>query len=163
MAAIAFETDAKRPLRVVELGAGTGEITAHLLDFEPEELLAIEINPVLHRHLFRLKNDRQSDGMKPILEDALSYLERMETESVDAVVSSLAWSALPASKQRALVHEVVRVLRPGGRLVLYRYRFAPHWKRLFSRLRLLFEEVCEASGSDLCFRIILADKRRGEA
>jgi SAM-dependent methyltransferase len=98
------------PSTVVEIGPGTG---ANLRYYRPgTTVVAIEPNVHMHAALARtadrygIRLDLRADGAQ-----ALPFPDA----SVDAVVSTLVLCTVP--DQAAVLGEIVRVLRPGGRLV----------------------------------------------
>lgn len=108
---------------VIELGAGTGVVTAALLDrgVDPHRLIAIERSAALAdllRHRF--------PAIRVVCGDAaeirrLTRRALAETTSVQ-VVSSLPLRSLPPAKVRAILREVHSLLRPGvGQWIQYTY------------------------------------------
>jgi SAM-dependent methyltransferase len=98
------------PATVVEIGPGTG---ANLRYYRPgTTVIAVEPNVHMHAELTRgaarygIRLDLRADGAQ-----ALPFADG----SVDAVVSTLVLCTVP--DQTAVLAEIVRVLRPGGRLV----------------------------------------------
>ncbi|MEU8659564.1 class I SAM-dependent methyltransferase [Actinoplanes philippinensis] len=99
------------PDRVVEIGPGTG---ANLRYYRPgTRLVAVEPNPYMHAPL------RAAARRRGITVELLpSGAERIDLPdaSVDVVVSTLVLCTVPDPV--AVIGEVARILRPGGRLVL---------------------------------------------
>ncbi|MGP4104468.1 class I SAM-dependent methyltransferase [Nonomuraea sp. KM90] len=99
---------------VVELGAGSGAITDVIAARLPPDgrLLAVEINHDLVRHLSRSRPWLQvlagdAAGLTHLLRDA-------EVDRVDAIVSALPWTLLPAGHRRRILAEIGDVLAPDG-------------------------------------------------
>ncbi|MCX2729031.1 methyltransferase domain-containing protein [Saccharopolyspora sp. NFXS83] len=99
---------------VLELGPGTGALSGALRERLPagSDHLAVEIDPELVRYL---------NSTKPWLEviegDARHLVELLAAANrtqVDAVISSIPWTLLPADQQRALLREVSKVLTKEG-------------------------------------------------
>lgn len=113
-----------RARRVVELGGGTGVFTAALLDhgIRPEDLLVLELNEDLHRHL-----SQRFAAARVVCGDARELPEIVERSGyadggpVDAVLSGLGLLSMGRDTQRAIVDAAFRVLSPQGRLVQFTY------------------------------------------
>lgn len=110
--------------RVVELGAGTGAITAALLQHEirPENLLAVEMNPVLHDLLqkrFPLAHIAQGDARH--LDAFVSACDAFPSNQVDVVCSSLGLLTMPHELQRDILTAAFNVLQPHGKFIQYTY------------------------------------------
>jgi len=128
---------ASLPDTVVEIGPGTG---ANLRYYRPgTRLVGLEPNPYMHPVLSAAARRRDVD-----LDLRADGAERtgLADASVDAVVSTLVLCTVP--DQAAALREIVRILRPGGRLVFVEHvragrggyaavqRFlAGPWRRLF--------------------------------
>ena len=116
---------AGRPGHVVELGAGTGEVTKALLaaGLAPERLALIERDPELARFL-----RRHFPGPR-IIEGDAARLPRLLAEHdvapVAAVVSSLPLLSLPAGIVQSIVAGVFEALPRGAALVQFTYGPTP--------------------------------------
>src|SRR5262245_14371685 len=126
-----------RPGHVVELGAGTGEVTKVLLaaGVPLERLALVERDPELAVFL-----RRHFSGPR-IIEGDAAHLRRLLTEhdvpSVGAVVSSLPLLSLPAEVVTGIVTGVFEALPTGAALVQFTYGPQPPVPRaLRERLRL---------------------------
>lgn len=104
---------------VVELGAGTGVVTAALLErgVDPERFIVTERSAVfvaLLRRRFPALTVIQGDAvqLKAILP---------EGEAVAAIVSSLPLRSLPSSDTHRIVDQWSQVLIPGGIIVQFTY------------------------------------------
>jgi phosphatidylethanolamine/phosphatidyl-N-methylethanolamine N-methyltransferase len=110
--------------QVIELGAGTGAITAALLrhGIPPHTLLAVEMNPVLHGLL-----QKRFPGVHLACDDArhlegmLDSVDAFRHGEVDAVCSSLGLLAMPPVLQHDILSAAFGVLRPGGVFIQYTY------------------------------------------
>ncbi len=110
--------------RIVELGAGTGAITAALLRHEirPENLLAVEMNPVLHSLLqkrFPFAHIAQGDARH--LDTIVNACDAFPLNQVDIVCSSLGLLTMPYELQRDIVTAAFSVLQPQGKFIQYTY------------------------------------------
>ncbi|MQM36889.1 hypothetical protein KBTX_00878 [wastewater metagenome] len=105
---------------VVELGPGSGGTTTALLAGMAADarLLAVEINPHLHRLLAGIDDDRlvAHCGSATALDHAL---RENGLPAPDVVVSGIPFSRMPADDGRAVIEAVRGALAPGGRFVAY--------------------------------------------
>jgi phosphatidylethanolamine/phosphatidyl-N-methylethanolamine N-methyltransferase len=106
---------------VIELGAGTGEVTKALLaaGIAPHRLALIERDPVLAGFL------RQNFPGPQIVEGDAAHLPGLlianGVEKVATVVSSLPLLSLPAEVVNDIVQGVFEALPPGAALVQFTY------------------------------------------
>lgn len=112
---------------VVELGTGTGGVTQALLAAMPADarLYGVEIDgPLLAATARRLPDPR----LVPIHGSAADLHSLLPAAGhhgpVDAVVSSLGMSLLPADLREAIVRSAIAALRPGGVFVQFGYLHA---------------------------------------
>jgi phosphatidylethanolamine/phosphatidyl-N-methylethanolamine N-methyltransferase len=121
MAATALREIQGRDGHVIELGAGTGEITKALLaaGIPPERLALVERDPELASFL-----RRHFRGPR-IIEGDAARLPRLlaanDVGQVAAVVSGLPLLSLPAEVVNGIVHGVFEALPRGGALVQFTY------------------------------------------
>lgn len=100
---------------VVEIGPGVG---VNLRHYPPgTELLAVEPNRRMHPHLRRHARVRGVDLR--ILETGAEQMDELPDDSVDDVISTLVLCTV--TDQERTIHEISRILRPGGR-----FRFVEH-------------------------------------
>ena len=96
---------------ILEIGPGTGVNLAYF----PRDIhwIGIEPNPFMHSYL---QKEAQSLGLNNI-DLRTGNAERMDVEenSMDAVVSTLVLCSVP--NLAAILQEVLRVLKPGGRFL----------------------------------------------
>lgn len=115
---------------VLEIGPGTG---ANLGFLNPEKVrwIGVEPNPFMESYLREEANKR---GMP--IEFHIGTAEKLPIpdESVDAVISTLVLCSV--SSQQQSLREVLRVLKPGGKLVFIEHVAAPQgsWLRRFQNL-----------------------------
>jgi SAM-dependent methyltransferase len=109
--------------RVLEIGAGTGLNVGH---YPPtaDELLLSEPVPAMAD---RLRDRASGDARVRVIEAPAERLP-LETASVDTVVSTLVLCTV--GDPRSALAEVVRVLRPGGRLLFLEHVHAGRSTRL---------------------------------
>ncbi len=100
-----------RPIRILELGSGTGNLTALLLETFPHaHVKALDISPTMVS-ISRKKLRRWSDR----LEIHVGELDDWpESQPLDAIVSCLAIHHLKDDRKEALFAKIHRSLRPGG-------------------------------------------------
>lgn len=110
--------------RVVELGGGTGAITRAAIDhgLAPRDVLVVELNADLHRHL-----ERSFPDVVVVAGDA-GDVARLAVESgysrggpADAVISGLGLLSMPRPQQRRILAAAFSVLRPEGRFIQFTY------------------------------------------
>ncbi len=109
---------------VVELGAGTGTVTAALLNtgLPPERLIAIEQSPRLATHLrHRFPNIEVITGDACHLGDLLGTRQH----ELQAVVSGLPLRSLPPLSVQAILHQVQTHLSPSGLFIRFTYDLRP--------------------------------------
>lgn len=110
--------------RVIELGGGTGVFTQALLDHgvAPADLLVLELNEELHRHLLR-----QFPNVTVVCGDAGNLAEIAKANgfvgeaSADAVISGLGLLSMPRQTQQAIMSAAFESLRPEGRFIQFTY------------------------------------------
>ncbi len=109
---------------VVELGPGTGGTTAAFLKAMPHgaRLLAIELDPVFHRHLVTAIPDARLVLERGSAEHLAECLEAHRLPAPDAIVSGIPFSTMPTDVSQRIAAAIATVLRPGGRFVAYQVR-----------------------------------------
>ena len=138
MARTTLAAMANRPGHVIELGAGTGEVTKALLaaGIDPKRLALVERDPELARFL-----RGHFPGPKIVEGDAGRLTELLKShgiEKVAAVVSSLPLLSLPAEVVSGIVGGVFEALPADGALVQFTYGPKPPVPRgLRERLHLV--------------------------
>ncbi|MFD0598192.1 class I SAM-dependent methyltransferase [Catellatospora coxensis] len=129
---------------VVELGPGTGAITAAIqrrLRGQGRHI-AVEINPRFAHQLAA-----RHPAVEVVHADATDLpgvLAQRGLSQADVVVSGLPWAAFTASHQRNLLSAVLDVLPPHGAFATFAYvhtRWAPPARRLLRSLQSRFDEV----------------------
>ena len=138
MARAAVQAMDGRPGHVVELGAGTGEVTKALLaaGIAPTRLTLIERDPELASFLRRHFTEPK------IIEGDAARLPRLLADNgitpIAAVVSSLPLLSLPTEIVNGIVHGVFEALPRGAALVQFTYGPTPPVPRaLREQLRLV--------------------------
>lgn len=129
---------------VVEIGAGAGAN----LPFYPDGigLVAFEPNPYMHPYL---RDDADRLGIEIEIRSATAEGMDVEDESADFVVCTLVLCSV--DQVAAVLREVLRVLKPGGRLIFLEHVAAPagtrrrRWQR---RLRPLWKRIGDGCRPD---------------
>jgi phosphatidylethanolamine/phosphatidyl-N-methylethanolamine N-methyltransferase len=116
--AVAAEVDPSRPGWVLELGPGSGAVTAALLarGVRPGELTAIEYDPDFCALL-----RRRFPGATIIQGDAFAFAERVKGYPLKAIVSGLPVLGLSRARRRAFLGQALECLAPGGVFVQFSY------------------------------------------
>jgi phosphatidylethanolamine/phosphatidyl-N-methylethanolamine N-methyltransferase len=110
---------------VIELGAGTGTITAALLarGIPPDKLLILERSPNLVKHL----RDKFPQ-LKVIEGDAAQLGDYLEKNTkVAAIVSGLPLRSLPAPLVKDIVNQINHLLHHDGVLIQFTYDLRGEW------------------------------------
>ena len=120
---------------VVELGAGTGVITARLRERKPPsvQLLAFEREPRFRHYLKHRYPDLDLHGE---VRHLCAVLAEKGTPQADVIISGIPFGALPAARQQVLLADIDRALAPGGMFVAFQYSLM-----LRRQLRQRFERV----------------------
>lgn len=109
---------------VVELGGGTGVITAALLErgIHAERLLVLERNPELYALLLaRFPDVEIVRGDAFQLVEVVTASRTLAVGKVDAIASGLGLVTRSEREQRRLLEQALEVLRPSGRFVQFTY------------------------------------------
>lgn len=128
---------------VVELGAGTGPMTAEILRVRPDgPLVALEPNPALAsllRERFPTVRVEQRYA-----QELRAILTEMGHTQADRVVSSLPWAIWSDALQNEVFSAIVDVIAPDGVMVTFGYLHAqplPAARRLRAALHARFSSV----------------------
>ncbi len=126
---------------VVELGGGTGAVTAALLKHgvPPWKLVVVERSPTLAHHL------RQRFPQLRIIQGDAAQLAQLlghdKSKKIGSIVSSLPLRSLHPATTRAVGHQFETLLDAGGLLIQFTYDLRgtralllPHFRRLASKI-----------------------------
>lgn len=107
--------------RVLELGAGTGTVSDHLLaaGLPEERLILVELDSdyvAYLRQRFPKATVVEGDASRP-----RSLLPQELVGTLDTVISGIPALQFPLDKQRAYMDECFSVLREGGQVLQYTY------------------------------------------
>ncbi len=105
---------------IVELGAGTGVVTAALLQsgVNPKQLVVLECSSVLVKKL-RL----QFSGVR-VIEGSAIYLETLlkdELRPIDAIISSLPLRAFSKGISETILRQITTLLKSQGKYIQFTY------------------------------------------
>jgi ubiquinone/menaquinone biosynthesis C-methylase UbiE len=101
---------AARPRTILDVGCGTGRTLAQIRAALPDaELIGLDLSP------YYLEEAR---GLDARLVEANAEDMPLPDASVDAIVSVYLFHELPRNARRNVMAQMLRVLRPGGRLVI---------------------------------------------
>jgi phospholipid N-methyltransferase len=121
---LALAAGAARRRAVAELGAGTGPVTAALLEQLPPDgrLWAFEIKP----EFARLLRARFDDPRLTIVEASATEAPRVASEAglagFDAVVSAIPFAVLGQPLSREILQRAAATMTPGAPFVAIQYR-----------------------------------------
>lgn len=109
----------RKPIRVVELGAGTGSITRHLLSCmnKDSSIISFEINPRLFGKLSALKDQR----LTPVNDNVLALDRYLPHQSVDYILSGLPLANMDRNQKLKILQACSRMLKPGGYYIQFQY------------------------------------------
>lgn len=117
--AIVAEAAANAPGKhVLEIGCGTGAVTARLASLGAR-VVALDQSPeMLEQARTRLPNPGEADGSVEWLERTAAEIDAFPAASFDAAVVSLCFSDMARSERAFVLRELARLLRPGGVLAV---------------------------------------------
>ncbi|MEY4684254.1 MAG: hypothetical protein RLZ25_713 [Pseudomonadota bacterium] len=103
-------------LRGLEIGCGSGLSTRVFLDARSDLTLeAIDLAPtMLDQARTNLAHDVASGRLTLELADALSFLEKIPSDSLDLVISNYAIHNFLEGYRAKVIQEVIRVMKPGA-------------------------------------------------
>ncbi|MEM6724666.1 MAG: rRNA adenine N-6-methyltransferase family protein [Bacteroidota bacterium] len=139
---IVSHIDFKQTHVIVELGAGEGCITKHLLSHlrEDAQLLCFEIDQQLCQQLRQLDDPRLI-----IIQDSAEHLDRylkhFGIDQVDYIVSGIPFIVLPNALGAKIIGKAKAALRPGGRFIQFHYSPMPkkRYQEWFDQVNVGFE------------------------
>jgi phospholipid N-methyltransferase len=111
--------DSSKPINIIELGAGDGIITKHILNKinNVSKLHSFEINENFIFKLNKIKDDRL------VIHNAcVSNLKNTFSENeIDYVISSLPLANIKHDFKEELIQNIKHILKPEGLLIQYQY------------------------------------------
>lgn len=123
----------------VELGAGTGAITAPIYErMRPgTQGLIIEQDRIMRRQL----NHRFPQlNFRPLAEELSIYLDELGINKVDCIFSGLPFANFPPAQRQRILDEVIKCLKPGAQFIAFQYSLQMRGELLqhFDSVRLCF-------------------------
>lgn len=130
---ITHEINRHKPQLIVELGAGTGNITEIILQkLHPDSILyCFEIEPQFYEKLENIK-DKRFHLVKKSAADVTQYFEK---GTVDVIISGLPLSLFADEEREALLANCYTLLKSGGvyRQFLYSFRKG-YFEKIFDHM-----------------------------
>ena len=127
---------------IVELGAGDGVMTRHLLKAMPDNavLISFEINGVFCEQMSQI-NDPRLKIINDSAETLPDILKSMNIDRVDSVVSALPFSVFPEELAKSIVSLSHEVLKDKGRFVQIHYSLKTRklYREIFGNVNTEFE------------------------
>ncbi|MDZ3831961.1 MAG: class I SAM-dependent methyltransferase [Sphingopyxis sp.] len=122
--------------RIVDIGCGTGTLAIALKQLSPAtEILGVDPDPAV---LAIAREKAEAAGVSirwfEAMGDALDDIEPLQ--SCDKIVSSLVFHQCPMEVKEAIASQMVRLLRPGGELIL-----ADYGEQRSALMRMLFRQI----------------------
>jgi demethylmenaquinone methyltransferase/2-methoxy-6-polyprenyl-1,4-benzoquinol methylase len=115
-AAVAEAATARPGARVIEIGCGTGSVTAQLVA-RGAEVTALDQNPEMLEQA-RLRLSGAPAGAVTWLERTAAEVDQLAEAAFDAAVASLCLSEMSAGERAFVLRAAARRLRPGGILAV---------------------------------------------
>lgn len=122
--------------RIVDIGCGTGTLAIALKQLSPEtEIFAVDPDPKVLA-IARAKAETAGASIRwfEAMGDALDEIEPLQ--ACDKIVSSLVLHQCPMDAKKAIAKQMLRILRPGGDLIL-----ADYGEQRTSLMRMLFRQI----------------------
>jgi phosphatidylethanolamine/phosphatidyl-N-methylethanolamine N-methyltransferase len=113
------DIDFGQRLKIVELGAGEGSITRHILSEmgSLSSLMSFEINPYLFLEIAKIEDER----LKPMMESVLRLSSFAGQNSADFIISGIPLANMDKHKKEELLKSCYKVLKPGGIYIQFQY------------------------------------------
>lgn len=128
---------------IVELGAGDGSITKHILSkmHKNTRLLSFEIDPVLCGILKEKVSDNRLTVINDSAEFLVDYLHKMGYEKADYVVSGIPFVMIPEELGDRILKAAKSILSKEGCFIQFHYSLIPkkRYKRIFDELDINLE------------------------
>ncbi|MEK6983641.1 MAG: rRNA adenine N-6-methyltransferase family protein [Nanoarchaeota archaeon] len=115
--------DFKNARFIAEYGPGTGCITVEILKRARKDakVLCFEINKKFCTYLGKKVKDKRLIIINDSAENIKKHLKKFNIPKIDYIISGLPFSALHASKKRAIIGETRDTLTNDGKFVVYQF------------------------------------------
>ncbi len=117
----------RKPLRILEVGAGTGPITKEIIKKmnEDDHLDCIELDAVYCDQLEEKFGEHENVHIH-----CMSIIDFAPTEKYDVIVSTLPFNSLPPKLVQQVVDQYNEIIKPGGYITYIEYVVLGNVKRL---------------------------------
>lgn len=114
-----YQAQLNRPIKVLELGGGTGITTLAILSAcDQVEILSVDSEPTMQNQAKESLKQWQEQGVLTFSgQDALSALLDQEAETIDVIASAYTLHNFQDDYRAKVVTEMFRVLKPGGQFI----------------------------------------------
>ncbi len=118
---------------IVELGAGDGVITKHILENMKQDaiLLTFEVNKKFCDRLRQI-NDKRLVVVEDSAENMSKYLTQHNVQHIDFIISAIPFVALPDELGLSIVNECYKYLKLGGSFIQVHYSLLA--KKLYQKV-----------------------------
>lgn len=129
---------------IVELGAGDGVVTQHILDEMKSDaiLFSFEILETMYDRLTKIEDSRFYP-IKGSAENIIQHLKTFNFEQTDYVVSALPMVAFPDDLTNRILEEIKTSLKPGGKYIQINYSLLKRkkYKEVFGNVKVHFSPL----------------------
>lgn len=126
----------------VELGPGTGVFTEEIISKMNEDavLLVFEINDSFYADLSNRLNDNRVHLIHDSAEKIEEYLEQLQLDKADVVISSLPLAVFSAELRENILTEAKKSLKPEGKYIQFQYSLQAksNLKKLYENIKITF-------------------------
>jgi phosphatidylethanolamine/phosphatidyl-N-methylethanolamine N-methyltransferase len=126
-----------KPLRILEVGPGTGAITRHIVPLlrKGDHVDVVELNPTLHKHVSRVY---AAEGMHF---HNINLLDLVSEEPYDFIFSGIPYESLPVGVTELLWRKKLQLSKEGTIITYFKYLNVINIRSRY--LRKLIESSCK--------------------
>lgn len=139
--AMVRHVDFERTKVLVELGAGSGVITHHILEGmdADSKLLSFEVNDLFYPMLHGI-GDRRLTVVEDSAERIGHHLQQIHAAQADCIISAIPFVALPKTLAYRIITACHAHLKPGGRFIQFHYSLLakPIYEEVFDDINVHF-------------------------
>ncbi len=119
LAVSTYKTTESEPLRIIEIGGGTGITTLSMLTARDNiQIVSIDSSTTMQNQAKKhLKKWSDQGVLIFCAEDALSALTKIASDSVDLVTSAYTLHNFEHAYRQEVISEIYRILKPGGQFI----------------------------------------------